>query len=293
MHVRAIRIQIFILVPEMDILLRFVFPKLAARPLLVAWLTTMFLTLPVWPGSARLKERPLVIPYPGGNMYMEQGITATVGAGIHKARNSGDDHLWDFTDKMFQWQGEGSFYYTPKISGGASAIIVAGESTPKTSQVENRYTAFIRYHFHSNRIAAYIGPFVGLYNLDFSEDTKSESTPDVSDTKGQQIHDMKTAILDYGVSVGTGYKPSKYVGFTVGGRVEQAWNGGLGDSMAETLFKLYPGMSVDIVSLFPGVVDQAKGFFFHVGVQWAYVIDAEDPKREFEEVFVLGGSVGF
>jgi len=119
--------------------------------------------------TARKKEYP--IPYPNRSIYLSTGIVGSLGFGIYRVDGRYIlDGISYKPSPIFQWQGEGSFYYKPYLSGGVSSKIIAGEPTENSTMVDNRYMAFFRFHHRIKNFAAFIGPTVGLHNLAFEAD---------------------------------------------------------------------------------------------------------------------------
>ncbi|MBF0430985.1 MAG: hypothetical protein HQK83_06875 [Fibrobacteria bacterium] len=247
------------------------------------------------------------IPYPGATMYLHKGIAVSIAFGAYKAlggffeRNS----LFDWENNLFQWQGEGSFFYAPWISGGASAKIIAGEPTENSTLVENRYHIFSRFHYHNQKFAAFAGPLFGLYNLAFSMDTTGELPeaiiPDPEDTEDDDenlkipIHGLQSAKLDYGAGFGLGYKMLPFSGITAGSQIEHVLD-------TEILLKYSCGLSIDLLFFMPSIKKNVQGFFIQFEWQSAYIVDLrpkstqrqEDySQRRQEQVFVFGTGVAF
>jgi hypothetical protein len=230
------------------------------------------------------------IPYPNRSMYLDKGITGSVGFGYFEAEGQ-----FYRGKAMFQWQGEGSFYYASYLSGGASAKIIAGEPSDSSTQVENRYVGFIRLHKRLSSLAAFLGLFAGLYNLEFSLESAG------GELSQKDSGDVNTALFDFGLDIGTGWKFSSPLGITFGTQLEQVTDApslfkfvtGKKLAYTESLLRLNPGINLDLLFVFSELRNLCKGAYLSLEMQYAFIHDLENPRRDEEFIIILGGSVAF
>ncbi len=218
------------------------------------------------------------IPYPNRSIYLEEGLVGSLGFGLYNV-------LGEYTVKgqtynhssLFQWQGEGSFYYKPWISGGASSKIVAGEPTRSSAQVDSRYVLFTRLHKRLGPMAFFIGPTLGLHSLEFEADSTSPEDRPIQ---------LSESYFKYGLEAGGGIRMGRALGLTYGTEVEHSL-------LRELLIRFNGGFSLSINYLWPQLAKSTKGFFLMWELQYAMLSDSRGPKREREYVLVVGSAVAF
>jgi hypothetical protein len=239
-----------------------------------------------FPDESKNAKKP-VIPYPKCSMHLERGLLISISFGVKKPKNNffSNKNLHRMDHNLFQWRGEGSFYYTPWLSGGASAQILAGEPSGISTEVENRYTVFARLHRRFGAMSLFAGPFFGLYNLEFSVDS-SEALPEPAENKGVDIHNTHEALVDYGLSVGWGWKTFPSVGLSAAGSIEHVVS-------SELLFQYGAGINLDIMQYWPGMKGLTQGFF--LGLEWQFerIFDWEYPRRKKSHSISFSTGVGF
>jgi len=229
-------------------------------------------------GETQSREKMSAIPYPNRSLYLEEGIVGSLGFGLYKVNGKyvldGNSYR---PSAVFQWQGEGSYYYKPFISGGVSSKIIAGEPTENSTMVDNRYMTFVRFHHRIHNFAIYAGPTVGLHNLTFEADSIRERQKDI---------DISIPALRYGLEIGLGLRLNKALGLTSGVEIEH--------SITEEFLHRYSlGVALDILYLWPHIGELANGFFLLFEYKYARVDDHSNLEKENETIFMLGGVVAF
>ena len=155
------------------------------------------------------KRVEISIPYPNAGMYLYRGIYGSFAGGRYQATDSAGPR-----DALFQWQGEMIFFYTPWFSSGMSYKINAGEPSDSAQEVKNRYILVARFHKAWPTAAVFAGFNFGL------DDVNVSFTPS-DDTSSALIAPLQETNASIGLEVGGGCKFSKYVGASLGQRVDQ------------------------------------------------------------------------
>jgi hypothetical protein len=227
------------------------------------------------------------IPYPNGAIYVNRGICGAFMFGKH--RNLGEDQ------SLFQWQGELSYFYTPSISGGVAFKITAGEPSSLEQKIYNRYFAHLRFHKAWEKLALYVGPQVGVGNLNLLSDTVSDSSK--SSIKNNPINSGPLKIGNtkptLGLDLGGGWMFSRYVGFTLANHLEYSLvdEEGVGVTNALNLH-INPGISVDILAFTDSLRDLVSGMYISAELQGGLLIFEKANRRQ-DQAAVLGIGLAF
>lgn len=228
------------------------------------------------------------IPYPNGALYMNQGLNGAFMGGKH--RNKGEDQ------SLFQWQGELGYFYTPYISGGVGFRITAGEpldnNQAKAQKIFNRYFIHLRFHQAWDNIALYVGPQLGLGNLNILKDSTGDSTK-TSIKNVPFIKKITNTKPTLSLDGGGGWKFSRYVGATLGGNLEYSLvdEEGVGTTNALNLH-LNPGLSLDILSFTDTLRELVPAFYLNVEFQFGFLIFEKSGHRQ-DQTAVMGIGLAF
>ena len=195
-------------------------------------------TKPDSTNSASPAAEVVSVPYPNGLIYLEKGLSGAFLGGKH--RNFGDKR------SIFQWQGDLSYFYTPHFSAGVSFKITAGEPSDTTAKIVNRYFVQCRLHQSYKNFAIYIGPQLGMENLNIIKGNIPDSlSPRAIKNPIQPISpDTKPSV---GLDFGLGYKLCPWFGLTYGNTLEFSF---VGENGEENTLNLHfnPGIAVDVLS---------------------------------------------
>ncbi len=227
------------------------------------------------------------IPYPNGAMYVNRGISGSFMGGKH--RNLGEDQ------GLFQWQGELSYFYTDWLSGGFGFKITAGEPYLAEQKIFNRYFAHIRFHKAWESASLYVGPQVGVGNLNLLTDSTSD-TSSTSNTKtalGGRFKKIANTKPTLGLDLGGGWMFSRYVGFTLGNHLEYSFvdEDGVGVYNALNLH-VNPGFSLDIMAFTDSLRKLVSAFYVSVELQTGYLIFEKRGHRE-DHAEIIGIGLAF
>lgn len=178
------------------------------------------------------------IPYPNGAIYLERGLAGAFLGGKH--RNFGDKQ------SLYQWQGELSYFYTPHFSGGVSFKITAGEPSDTLAKIVNRYFVQCRFHQTFHAFAFFVGPQIGMENLNIIKGNLPDSLSPTAIKNPIQPFTPNTK-PSLGLDFGVGWKFSRWVGLTYGNSLEFSF---VGEDGKENTLNLHfnPGLAVDILS---------------------------------------------
>lgn len=219
------------------------------------------------------------IPYPFRTMHLDRGIVVSISVGPNEYSGKELDNAF-----LLQWEGEGSFFYTPYLSGGGVFKITAGTPNDSSLEVENRYQLFVRVHKRYNRVSFFTGPLVGVHVLDYQTDSSGGRRDNVTPTQG--INHIDQQNLVYGLESGMGWLPINTVGAYTGLKLEHSWG-------REALVRFSGGTAYNLNELVKEENQMARGFFFHIEYQFTLVNDWEFPARKTESVWHFGLSVAF
>jgi hypothetical protein len=113
--------------------------------------------------------------------------------------------------------------------------------------------------------------------------------------------DVETALLNFGLDFGFGWKFAGPIGLTLGFQLEQVTDGELliknftddGLFYDESLIRLLPGITLALVYLWPNLAKATKGVYLCLESQYALIEDRAYPRRDNEFVIMAGISVAF
>jgi hypothetical protein len=242
--------------------------------------------------KAPLKRKPPVvlprptrvavsIPYPNAGMYLHRGIYGSFAGGrsLESDSASGDD--WQ--DPLFQWQGEVGYFYTNWFSGGAAFRINAGSPSDSQQTVRNRYYAFARVHKAFPRAAGYLGARIGVDDVNFS--LRSEDT-----TLTEPLRETNAAL---GLEAGAGWKFSRYVGLTLGQRMDASLvRQGPDNPNRSVNFLTQPGLAFDLLRVYPSLETNVKAFYLLTELQFGQSL-AEEGEWNRQFAWIAGLSLAF
>ena len=216
------------------------------------------------------------VPYPNGAMYISRGITGTFMGG--KRRVSSEDNF------LFQWQGELSYYYTPNFSGGLSFRIIAGEPNTQQQKIFNRYFAHARFHKAWDKTAVYLGPQIGVGNINILTDSLKHS---------KALDPIKNTKPTLGLDFGGGWRFSQYLGATCGSNMEYSLvdEEGVGTTNALNLH-VSPGLALDVLALTDGLRELVPAFYINGEFQSGFLISQKSGRRA-DVAYVLGVGLAF
>ena len=197
------------------------------------------------------------IPYPSAGMYLYRGIYGSFAGGRYQATDSSGPR-----DPLFQWQGEIVYYYTDWFSSGMSYKINAGEPSDSSQEVKNRYILVARFHKAWPTAAVFVGLNLGV------DDVTVSLTPS-TDTVNALVEPLKETNASVGVEAGGGWKFSKYVGATLGQRMDVSLvRQNESDRNRALNFRTSPGVALDILKMAPSLREQVKGLYGLFEVQF-------------------------
>jgi hypothetical protein len=211
------------------------------------------------------------VPYPNGAIYLARGITGSFMGG--KRGLSRDKNF------LFQWQGDLSYFYTPWFSGGMAFRIIAGEPNSDRQKIINRYYAQGRFHKAWEKVAVYVGPQIGVGNINILTDSiaKQKGLDPIKNTK-------PTLALDFG----GGWKFSRPVGLTFGSNLEYSLVDEDKSGVTNSLnMHVIPGLALDVLSLIPSLRKLVPAFYMYTESQMGFLLSTESGNRR--ELAIVGG----
>jgi hypothetical protein len=225
------------------------------------------------------------IPYPNAGMYLYRGIYGSFAGGrFHETELVLDDtagaEVWK--DPIFQWQGEVSYFYTDWFSAGFGFKINSGETQGKQF-VENRYFLLSRMHYAWRKAAVYGGLSLGVNDVSISLGAV--------DTGGfdEPLQATNAAI---GLEAGGGWKFSKYVGATLGQRVDVSLAPNVISGERTISFHTQPGLALDMTKVTPSLRESVKALYILAETQFGQkLVDEGDWTQDF--AWILGISLAF
>lgn len=225
------------------------------------------------------------IPYPNAGMYMYRGIYASFAGG--QSFSNGRDTATgrqEWLDPLFQWQGEIGYFYTEWFSGGMGFRINAGSPADSQQTVENRYFLMARFHKAWPRAAAHIGMRLGVDDVNFSIRS--------GDSLALQ-NSLSETNAGVGLSFGAGWKVSRYVGLTLGERMDVSLVRQSARSPHRGLnFLTQPGLALDLVRIRPSLGENVKALYLLTELQFEQTLPEVGPwTRQF--AWITGLSLAF
>ena len=216
------------------------------------------------------------VPYPNGAMYLSRGITGTFMGG--KRRISEEENF------LFQWQGELSYFYNDWFSGGVAFRIIAGEPNSDKQKIVNRYYAQARFHKAWSKAALYIGPQIGVGNINILTDSLA---------KQNGLEPIKNTLPTLAIDFGGGWKFSRYVGLTTGSNLEYSMVDEDKDGLSNSLnMHLSPGLALDVLAFTDSLQELVPAFYVYVESQMGFLLsDASGSRRDF--AYVIGVGLAF
>lgn len=224
------------------------------------------------------------IPYPNGAIYVKRGLTGAFLGGKHK--NQGEDQ------SLFQWQGELGYFYTPYISGGLGFRITAGEPSSSAQKIFNRYFLNVRVHRAWENLALYVGPQLGMGNLNILTDSTRDTTKTGDKGLGAGLKNIPSNTKPtLSLDAGMGWKLSRYLAVTFGTNMEYSFvtEEGVGWSNALNLH-LNPGLSFDLLAYADSWRDLVPALYVNIEFQSGYLIFEKSGHR-LDQAGVLGLSL--
>lgn len=220
------------------------------------------------------------IPYPSGAIYLSKGITGAFLGG--KYRNLGEDQ------SLYQWQGEVGYFYTPWFSAGLAYKIKAGEPNVSKQLVFNRYYANARFHLASSKVAFYVGPQLGMDNLNILS-----GTPD-TDTLGSVIEEpIKNTNAGVGIETGLGWKFARWGGLTMGAVAEYSLVSDENSFFGNDLnLRLIPGISIDLLTFTDTLRELVPALYLTLEAQGGSLLFQRGQKDN-DRAFMLGVGLAF
>jgi hypothetical protein len=221
------------------------------------------------------------IPYPNAGMYLYRGIYGSFAGGRYQTSDSAG-----LRNALFQWQGEIIYFYTPWFSSGMSYKIQAGEPSDSSQEVKNRYTFVARFHKAWPTAAAYAGVTLGV------DDVTVSLTPS-TDTSNLLIQPLQETNASLGFEAGTGWKFSKYVGATLGQRLDISLvRQNESDRNRSLNFRTSPGLALDILKMAPDLRDEVKGLYALLEFQYGQqLLESGTWRQDF--AWITGISLAF
>jgi hypothetical protein len=236
------------------------------------------------PQPVRTQWVEISIPYPNAGMYLYRGIYGSFAGGSSWSTSADSARGEYWRDPLFQWQGEVAYFYTHWFSGGFGFRINAGEPSDSAQQVFNRYFLMTRFHRAWPKAAAYAGLSLGVDDVSISLtslDTLNFKKP---------LQETNAAL---GVEAGAGWKFSKYVGATLGQRMDVSLVRQDENHARNTLaFRTQPGFAVDMCKVAPSLRENVKALYLLVELQFGQVLQENGDSRS-EFAWITGLSLAF
>lgn len=222
----------------------------------------------MWEGSS--------IPYPGGALYVERGICGAFLGG--KQKNLGE------RQSLYQWQGELGYFYKPWFSGGVGFRIKAGEPSDLVQKIQNRYFLLTRFHKSWNMLALYLGPQLGLDNLNVLNGNVTDS---LLSAPKRGIKDTDASL---GLEMGGGWKANRWIGFTLGSNLEFSLvNQDTLSSKKALDVHINPGLAIDILAFSENFRELVKALYVNVEFQSGFLLfEKTHFRQDWAAVFGIG-----
>ncbi len=198
------------------------------------------------------------IPYPNRSFYISKGILGGIAFGKYK--KDGDDF------SLFQWQGEGTYFYQPYFSAGVAGKITAGEPSDLTQEINTRYQVLVRFHHAWSHVAVYGGPQLGLDNLNFFSQPPDDTTSILDNSR-------KNTNPSLGLDLGMGWKIHPFLGLTMGAICEYSTEQALN-------IRLMPGFAVDLLTFADEMREVVPALYVFVEYQAGYLTLEQRGRRQ-------------
>ncbi len=222
------------------------------------------------------------IPYPSGALYIDQGLCGAFMGG--KVQTDGD------SKSLFQWQGEMSYYYVPYFSGGFGFRIRAGEPSDSAQIILNRYFLLMRFHFTTNNFAFFIGPKIGVDNLNVIQDTTLKTSP----TKILNPL-LENNNVSFALDLGGGINFYKWFGLTLGSNIEYSrllFGNQTIDGDNTLNIHLSPGVAFNLLNLSPSLHKVVPAINLYIEYQKGFLLLAQK-NRATDDAWVGGLGLAF
>ena len=220
------------------------------------------------------------VPYPAGAMHLDRGITGAFLGGKHQ--NMGEQQ------SLYQWQGEVGYYYQPWFSGAVAFRIKAGEPSDKRQKILNRYFLLMRFHKAWSNTAVYIGPQLGLDNLNVLD-----GTPNIKDSVSIIRKPIDTTNASLSLDIGGGWKFSRWVGATLGSSLEYSLVGEEGLPHNNSLnIHVSPGIAVDVLAFTESFRELVPALYINVEFQVGFLL-LEKNRHRHDQAAILGIGLAF
>ena len=241
--------------------------RIARVACLVCLASAPFAATPSAPAAARLIPQDIFsstrrvevsIPYPNAGMYLYRGIYGSFAGGGSRERDSSAVDAW--REPLFQWQGEVGYFYTEWFSGGFGFRINAGAPSDSQQTVKNRYFLLTRIHKAWPSAAVFGGIHLGVDDVSFSlssGDTAVLTKP------------LRETNAGLGFEVGGGWKFSRYVGATLGQRMDVSLvRQSAGNPHRTVNFMSQPGLALDLLRVHPPLGAHVKALYVFSELQF-------------------------
>jgi|GEM_PF-1447544 len=235
--------------------------------------------LKLFPKTQRVE---ISIPYPNGGMYLYRGIYGSFAGGRYQASDSAG-----LRNALFQWQGEVMYFYTDWFSSGMAYKINAGQPSDSSQEVKNRYILVARFHKAWPTAAAFAGFNLGVDDVNISLSRRP------NDSTNPLIRPLQETNASLGLELGGGWKFSRYVGATLGERMDISLvRQNESDRNRALNFKTSPGVALDLLKLAPSLREDVKGLYALAEFQYGQqLLESGTWRRDF--AWITGISLAF
>ncbi len=218
------------------------------------------------------------VPYPSGALYVRRGLCGAFLGGQHQ--NLGDSL------SLYQWQGEATYYYTPWFSGGVGFRIRAGEPSAEKQIILNRYFLLLRFNKDLKRAAIYIGPQLGLNNLNVLNG-KPKGVATIVDSA------IGGTGASLGLDIGGGWKFSRWISATLGTNLEYSLVGVEGRANNNSLnINVNPGIAIDILTFTNSLRKLVPALYVNIEYQVGFLLLEKNRHRN-DQAEILGLGLAF
>lgn len=223
--------------------------------------------------TATIRQKIHSVPLPNGAVCLEKGITGAFMGGKY---NKGDEQ------SLYQWQGEVGYFYTHYFSAGVGFKITAGEPSDSAQKIRNRYFINTRLHKAWSRASVFVGPHLGLDNLNILRETQKDSlirTP---------INNTNAGL---GLELGVGWKVFRWGGVTLGNNLEYSLVGEAGSANSLN-FRISPGVAIDVLAFAHTLKELVPALYVNIEFQVGYLLFESNRDRH-DQAAVLGVGLAF